>query len=355
MLFIRPSELNDIDALLDISRNVGDGMTSMPTCRRNWQAKLQSSQVAFNSTQAPQQTCYFMVLEDSTSGKIAGTTAIYNGLGLSQPFYSYQRSTITKRSQSLNTSQQSETLNLVENFKGASEVGSLFLLPEYRLPGVGQMLARSRYLLMADAQERFSQRVMAELRGWVNAADESPLWQALGSKFFDMDFQKAVTIAATEGPDFITELMPKHPIYVDLLPQTARDVLSKPNHSSAPALRMLEKEGFKHKGFIDLFDGGPSVDIKLKDIKTIKDSRQTKVQRFDKLKSTDQDYYISNGDLKDFSLTMAKGRISETGNLLVSSDTIDLLNRRATNALNKARFVPVMSSKKANNLNNQAA
>ncbi|OUS39653.1 hypothetical protein A9R01_00730 ['Osedax' symbiont bacterium Rs2_46_30_T18] len=353
MLFIRPSKLTDLDALLAISNNVGDGMTSMPKCAKSWELKLQSSANAFNPDNSGQQDCYFMVLEDSDSGDIAGTTAIYNGIGTTQPFYSYQRSTITNKSITLNTSKQNETLTLVEHFKGATEVGSLFLLPQYRKPGVGQMLARARYLLMADATERFSDKVMAELRGWFNEAGDSPLWQALGSKFFDMPFQNAVTIAATEGSAFITELMPKHPIYVDLLPQAAREVLSKPNDSSAPALRMLEKEGFRHSGLIDLFDGGPSVDIKLSEIKTIKDSRVSQFQSTDQLKGSDQDFYITNTSLNDFCMTMAKGRISDNGTLLLAQQTIDLL--KLDQHSSSVRFVTVMHSKKSSSLNSRAA
>ncbi len=343
MLFIRPSKKSDIDSLLSISARVGSGMTSMPNCAASWEKKLHLSDLAFNNAQAPEQSCYFMVLEDSETGNIAGTTAIYTGLGLSQPFYSYQRSTVTKQSDTLNKTKHSETLTLVEHFKGASEVGSLFLLPEYRQPGVGQMLARSRYLLMADAQHRFSDRVMAELRGWVNEDDQSPLWQALGSKFFDMPFQDAVTIAATQGSDFITELMPKHPIYTDLLPRSAREVLSKPNNSSAPALRMLEKEGFTHQGLIDLFDGGPSVEAQLSSIKTIKDSQIGSVKGVDHLTDSDQDFYVSNANLPNFCLTMTKGRVSDNGTLLLSQETIDQLNIEQA----QVRFVPIMRSKKA--------
>jgi arginine N-succinyltransferase len=343
MLFIRPSKKSDIDSLLTISARVGSGMTSMPNCAASWEKKLHLSDLAFNNAQAPEQSCYFMVLEDSETGNIAGTTAIYTGLGLSQPFYSYQRSTVTKQSDTLNKTKHSETLTLVEHFKGASEVGSLFLLPEYRKPGVGQMLARSRYLLMADSQHRFSDRVMAELRGWMDEDDKSPLWQALGSKFFDMHFQEAVTIAATQGPDFITELMPKHPIYTELLPKAARAVLSKPNDSSAPALRMLEKEGFAHQGFIDLFDGGPSVEAQLQNIKTVKESQLAQVKGGAVLTNADQDFYVSNADLQNFSLTMAKGRLTDNGTLLLSDETLKTLD------LTKAqvRYVPVMSSKKA--------
>ncbi|MEM5527655.1 arginine N-succinyltransferase [Gammaproteobacteria bacterium AS21] len=353
MLFIRPSKMSDLDELLAISSSVGDGMTSMPNCKKSWQKKLQLSEQAFTRKTPAAQSCYFMVLVDSTNQKIAGTTAIYTGLGLSQPFYSYQRSTTIQQSNSLKTTKSSETLTLVEHYKGATEVGSLFLLPQYRLPGVGQMLARSRYLLMADAQERFSDTVMAELRGWLDKSGQSPLWQGLGSHFFDMSFQQAVTVAATKGSDFITELMPKHPIYTDLLPLSAKEVLSIANESSAPALRMLEKEGFKHNGYIDLFDGGPSVDAKLSEIKTIKDSQVSKIEVSNDIQQSDETYYISNSSLQNFCLIMAKGKLSAQGSLLIDAAAYDLL--KLDSSSNNGRFVTLMSSKKRANINSQAA
>ncbi|NQZ30431.1 MAG: arginine N-succinyltransferase [Oceanospirillaceae bacterium] len=346
MLFIRPSKLSDLNALLALSEQVGDGMTSMPTCKASWERKLLSSEQAFNSPKAPAQSCYFMVLEDSITAKIVGTTAIYTGLGLTQPFYSYQRTVETSQSSSLKTTHRSETLSLVEHFKGATEVGSLFLLPQYRLPGVGQMLARARYLLMADARERFSSQIMAELRGVVNEDNQSPLWEALGSKFFDMDFQQAVNVAATQGSTFITELMPKHPIYVELLAKSARNTLSVPNTNSAPALRMLEKEGFEHRGIIDLFDGGPTVEAVLDDIKTIKQSQLVEIKQDQSLSNKHDEYYISNTCLKDFRLIKSRARLTQSGQLLLDSQSIQQLNLKAEHSL--VRIVSVMKSKQAN-------
>ncbi|MGB1239709.1 MAG: arginine N-succinyltransferase, partial [Pseudomonadales bacterium] len=256
---------------------------------------------------------------------------------------SFKRESVTRRSNSIRKDNTTQTLTVVEHFKGATEVGSLYLRPEYRLPGVGQMLARARYLLMASRPELFSERVMAELRGWVNEQNESPLWQALGSKFFDMPFQEAVTIAATEGPGFITELMPKQAIYIDLLPHSARDVIGKPNDASAPALRMLHREGFEHSGFVDLFDGGPSVEAQLKEIKTIRDSALTTLNITHNQAQLNDTFYISNDKLDDFKLTMAEGRVERDGSLSISTETAAAL---ALNCGEHVRFVTVNRSRK---------
>ena len=40
MLVIRQSNLNDVDALLDLAKQTGDGMTTMPQDRDSWVEKI---------------------------------------------------------------------------------------------------------------------------------------------------------------------------------------------------------------------------------------------------------------------------------------------------------------------------
>jgi arginine N-succinyltransferase len=69
-------------------------------------------------------------------------------------------------------------LHLVNDFDGASEIAGLFLHPDARTGGMGAMLARSRYLFIAQHRERFGDQVVAELRGWMEG-DTSPFWDAV--------------------------------------------------------------------------------------------------------------------------------------------------------------------------------
>jgi len=66
--------------------------------------------------------------------------------------------------------------------------------------------------------------------------------------------------------------MPKYPIYLPLLPESARDVIGKVHPDTEPALKMLNKEGFHYQGYVDIFDAGPSIEANINEIKTIKDS-----------------------------------------------------------------------------------
>lgn len=351
MLTIRPCRYEDLDDLMLISHAVGRGMTSMPADRDAWQDKISASEAAFSEAGAtlPSAT-YFMVLEDSETGRIIGTTAIYTGIGLNKPFYSYKISTLVSSSDDLAITRQSRVLNMVNDYTGATEIGSLFLLPEFRLPGVGQFLSRARYLAMADFPERFGDLVMAELRGWQDDQGHSPLWDHLGHTFFGIDFQEAVTTAALKGTKFISDLMPRYPIYIDLLPQAARDVIGKPHESSAPALNMLKKEGFQFTGYVDLFDGGPSVQAATQEIHTVRDSRSLEVEICDTADTDAPLYMISNGQLANFRAILAPVQFSDAGSPQISREAAEAL-RTDTGA--QLRFVA--AGKRATAMHSRAA
>lgn len=326
MLLIRPCQMSDLDDLMEISRAVGDGMTSMPACENAWREKLEASARAFSEAgKADAVSTWFMVLEDHDTGKVAGTTAIYTGVGLNKPFYSYKISTLVSSSHDLDTTRQAKVLSMVNDYTGATEIGSLFLLPEYRKPGLGQFLSRARYMTLADFPDRFGETVMAELRGWLDEDGRSPLWDNLGSTFFGIEFQDAVNTTALKGTQFISDLMPKYPIYIDLLPQAARDVIGKPHDSSAPALNMLKKEGFQWAGYVDLFDGGPTVQAPAQEIHTVRDSQHERCQIVDQIDQQASLYMISNGQLENYRIALAPAELNSDGQLMISQQTADAL------------------------------
>ncbi|MCV6590355.1 MAG: arginine N-succinyltransferase [Marinobacterium sp.] len=334
MLLIRPCKTSDLDDLMAISHAVGDGMTSMPACENAWREKIAASERAFSDPgKADDVSTWFMVLEDHESGRVVGTTAIYTGIGLDKPFYSYKISTLVSRSHDLGTTRHVKVLSMVNDYTGATEIGSLFLLPEYRKPGLGQFLSRARYMTLADFPERFGDTVMAELRGWQNEQGRSPLWDHLGSTFFGIDFQHAVNTTALKGTQFISDLMPKYPIYIDLLPQAARDVIGKPHDSSAPALNMLKKEGFQFTGYVDLFDGGPSVQVATQEIHTVRDSHCGRCIAGD-IPANAPLYMVSNGQLENYKVALVAGQLNTQGELVISHKDADILCLNTTSPCN---------------------
>lgn len=310
MIIVRSARLADLDQLLALSARTGSGMTTMPTDASTWEAKLAKSVASFAKVvEQPHGDVYFLVMQDTETDAIVGSCAVYAGVGLDRPFYSYKLSTLTTSSQQLNMTVYMRVLHLVNDYTGGTELGSLFLLPEYRRQGQGRFLSRSRLMLIADFPSRFSDQIFAEIRGWFDEKGQSPFWEHLGRKFFGLTYQKADFMSAVDGSQFISDLMPKYPVYIDLLPEAAKDAVGKVNRDAEPALKILEQEGFQYTGYVDIFDAGPCVQCPRDLIKTVQESHAAKVMRLvdDPAESeVDQSalYIISNACLEDYRLVL---------------------------------------------------
>jgi len=114
---------------------------------------------------------------------------------------------------------------------------------------------------------------VAEMRGVIDEHGYSPFWESLGKRFFSMDFSRADYLCGTGQKAFIAELMPKHPIYTDFLSEEARAVIGEVHPQTAPARAVLEKEGFRYRDYIDIFDGGPTLECDIDRVRMIRKSR----------------------------------------------------------------------------------
>lgn len=272
--FVRPARADDLDALLELAQMTGGGFTNLPPNREALERRLAWSTASYAAElQAPDNELYMLFLEDSATGRIGGTACLFSRVGVDWPFYSYKLGNVTQTSRELKRTFAMQVLYLVNDYDGASEVGGLFLHPELRVAGLGRLLARSRYLFIAQHRARFGDRVLAELRGRITPDGGSPFWDGLGAKFFGMPFQEADNFNSLHGNQFIADLMPKHPIYVSMLPESAREVIGHPHESGLPAKRLLEAEGFSYDGYVDIFDGGPTMCARVDNVRTVRDSR----------------------------------------------------------------------------------
>jgi arginine N-succinyltransferase len=207
-----------------------------------------------------------------------GVTGIEAAVGLGAPFYHYHLASHMHYSPGVGVRKLIKTLNLCNDYTGASEVCTLFVREKFRKGLSGQLLSRVRYLFMANHPERFSTLVIAEMRGVSNEHGHSPFWAWLEEHFFGIDFPTADYLVGIGDKAFIGELMPKYPIYTSLLSQQAQDVIGKVHSKTIPALRLLEKEGFVHRDYVDLFDAGPTVEVALKNIRTVRQSHTCPVE-----------------------------------------------------------------------------
>ncbi|WP_106477704.1 arginine N-succinyltransferase [Phytohalomonas tamaricis] len=300
---IRPIVHADIEDLLQIARETGVGFTSLPDNREFLEAKLAHTRATFERhshgaapSAADEPELYFFVLEDDSpegANRIAGCCAIEARVGLDTPFYNYRVGRMSHSSVQLGLHRTIDTLFLSSDHTGDAEVCSLYLRPEYRRDRNGVLLSKSRWLFMASFRALFPERVLAEMRGVFDEQHQSPFWECLGRHFFPMDFRDADRLTGLGQKSFIGELMPKFPIYTPFLSEAARACIGQVHEHTRPALAMLKKEGLRWEGYIDIFDGGPTVESYLDDVLAVRDSRTVTIDIAEGLPSEERTSWLA--------------------------------------------------------------
>lgn len=278
MLVVRPTLPADLDHLLELAILSGPGFTSLPEDPDVLSERLDVSRDSFAGALAPQERWYTLMLEESDTGDVDGVGSVKAAVGLKRPFFSFRIVNNTQSSPSLGVKLDHQTLVLVNECTGWSEVGSLFLKADRRKGGAGRLLSQSRYMLIGAEPEQFADNVLAELRGVFTPDGACPFWDHVAHKFFPMEFDDADRMTGSTDKQFILDLAPRHPIYVELLPEPARAVIGKVHPQGVPAMALLESEGFRPNGLIDIFDAGPTVSCARDNIRTVRDARPLTVE-----------------------------------------------------------------------------
>ncbi len=312
MMRIRPVRPKDHKEVLALAQIAGIGMSSLPPDAEVLRDKITNAVKSFEGKPAHQHEDKFLfVLEDLENNRLVGTTGIVAHVGLTRPFYSYKLSTITQASSGVKIYSLQQVLHMVNDYTDASELGSLFLHPEYRRDGIGRMLSRSRYLMLAEFPQLFSDIVISEIRGVQDKDGHSPFYNNIARHFFKMEFKQADYIYATQGAQFIADLMPRYPIYVNLLPQDAQAVIGVPFDASRPALNLLKAEGFRYEGYVDLFDAGPTMQADRQNIRSVRKSHRAKVMAIEEFSG--DTFIICNTRLADFMVTRGSLKLQGDG------------------------------------------
>ncbi len=275
---IRAAHPRDLEPLYEMAKLTGGGFTNLPADRKALARKLERAEKAYaNHADELGDEQFVLVLERSETNEVRGTSQLMTQVGRQWPFYSYRMTVLTQHSEALQRTVRAEMLSLVTDLEGASEVGGLFLHPSERAGGLGMLLARSRYLFIAMHRPRFSDRILAELRGIIDERGGSPFWDGVAGRFFGMTFQEADYFNAINGNQFIADLMPKHPVYIAMLSDSARGAIGLPHPSGRAAMRMLENEGFGYEGYVDIFDGGPTMTARTDKVRSIAEAQKASV------------------------------------------------------------------------------
>jgi len=309
MLLIRPAKLDDLDALMSLAGMAGYGLTTLPRDAEVLRSRITDSLYSFErASERPRGESYLFVLQDCDRGQVVGTSGIVSKVGGFEPFYAYKVETSIIHSDVLNVRKEIRFLKLVAEHNGPSEITGLFLHPHFRKEGNGRLLSLARFLFMAEHPRRFDQAVIAELRGVADERGSSPFWDAAGHHFFDVDFPTADYMSMV-NKKFIADLMPTHPIYIPLLPRPAQEVIGRVHPQSAPAMRILEQEGFAFCDMVDIFDAGPIVRCQREQIRAVRESKAAVVKEIGEVAAFEAQIIARTG--RDF--RACRGPVETTG------------------------------------------
>ncbi|CCO48675.1 Arginine N-succinyltransferase [Vibrio nigripulchritudo SOn1] len=326
MLVVRPITKQDYEALNTCAVESGHGFTSLPVNEELLTNRIDHSVYSFGKSEVtePGDEGYLMVGFDSETGEVAGTTGIEASIGWDVPFYTYHISKVVHSSPKLGVNNVVKLLTFGNNYTGCSEICTLFLRPQFRQGLNGRLMSKCRFLMMAEHPHRFSETVFAEMRGVSDDEGNSPFWQWLQEHFFSIDFTMADYLTGIGKKGFIADLMPKLPIYINLLSPEAQAVIGKVHDNTRPALRLLEQEGFSCRGYVDIFDAGPSVECDLRNIESVRHSFRAKVSVQEH--SSAQHYLMCNSSFENFRATAATAAYDK------ATDTV-MLSQEVANAL----------------------
>jgi arginine N-succinyltransferase len=327
MLVIRSIAASDLDPLIDMARGVGGGMTTLKPDRKMLGDRVECAVASFQGTIAPEERDYMFVMEDTETGGIAGVCAIKAAVGLNEPFYNYRIGTLVHSSRELNVFTRMETLYLSNDLTGASELCSLFLQPDYRKGYNGKWLSKSRFMFIAQFQQLFTEKIIAEMRGYLLEDGTSPFYEGLGRHFFKMDFDHVDGLTAVGKKSFIAELMPRQPLYVDYLPESAREVIGQVHRSTLPARKLLEQEGMHYEGYVDIFDAGPVLQGRVKELRSVRDS-VLRVAVEGRAPGETECLLVSNTKLDDFRMVLAQAPL-DGAEVALSAQELALLHVQA--------------------------
>jgi arginine N-succinyltransferase len=274
MILLREIQEKDLDALERFAQI--PGFINLTNDKDALREKIQRSISSFQEQLSIKfEGKFLFVAEDTKIQKIIGTSMIAAQHGtVESPHFYFEVGSEEKFSNSINTGFIHGTLKLKYDNNGPSEVGGLVLDPEYRNSDarVGRQLSFVRFLFLGLNRGKFKRKIIAELLPPLNQKGQSPLWEAIGRRFTNMDYWEADQLCQ-KNKEFIFSLFPSGKIYTTFLPAEARNSIGKVGRETEPVLHMLNKVGFKYKNQVDPFDGGPHLWAHVDEVLPIKKIR----------------------------------------------------------------------------------
>lgn len=312
MFKIRAVKESDLNDLFELSQLLV--FINLPADKSLLKKQIDASIKSFSApNEKLERNFYIFVLEDLENRKVIGASMIHGKHGTDdEPHYYLKVGQEHKFSKSLNTGFVHGTLKLGLETDGYTEIGGLVLHPDYRgRPGkLGKNLSFVRFLYMAFHLDNFTDYIHSELMPPLDSHGNSPLWEAIGRRFMNMDYVEA-DLLSRENKEFILNLFPSDTIYGTLLTPEARNAIGKVGEQTKPVKKMLESIGFHYTDEVDPFDGGPHYRAKKEAITPIAQKFEGKIVISDSITNEKQMIITISDEKNEFCAIPVKGSFSE--------------------------------------------
>ena len=275
MFVIRDARMDDLPGLQRLAAVLNT--VNLPNDEEALRELLELSVRSFSGrVRSPLRREYLFVMEDVTTGVLAGTSQIIAQHGTREAPHIYFDVLDEERySQTIDRHFRHKVLRLGFDYDGPTEIGGLVLDPGFRrAPGkLGKQLSYVRFVFIAMHRAWFRQLVLAELLPPLGEGGRSVLWEALGHRFTSLSYLEADRISKN-NKEFIKGLFPSGHIYCSLLDPAAQKVIGEVGPATEGVKKMLTAVGFHPLGRIDPFDGGPHFEANVDDIWPITKTRK---------------------------------------------------------------------------------
>lgn len=224
---------------------------------------------------------FMFTIEDMETRGVIGTSQVraHQG-GPGNPNWTFRITEKAFKSARLGWGSSHKAGQLFGDESGPTEIGGLIIQPSYRGHALrpGRLLSFVRFHWIALHAPLFSTRILAEMMGPVSEEGDNIFWDHFGRKFIPVRFGEADRFCQ-HNRNFISELLPREEIYLSLFPLEVQNQIGVVGRETIPAVRLLESLGFKNRGFVDPFDGGPHLDATASEVPLIRDTRRVKAAK----------------------------------------------------------------------------
>lgn len=303
---LRPATLDDLDAIEKFSRAATFSIRTLKPARDRLAARIERSLKAFAGSEALNgDEIYHFVLEDLRAGRVVGTSGIVASAASDGRFYCYRNEFLVHDSEELGITNREHTLRLCEDLSGHTLLSSFYIEPEYSDTLAPQLLSRGRLLFIRNYPQLFAERIGAENPGLCDDEGNSPVWDALGHRFFKMPFPEAEQRTGGRSKSFIAELMPRMPVYVSLLTKDAQWAMGQLHPDGELPFGILVAEGFDVDSYVDIFDGGPIAEARFAMLRSVVSALDVTLRA--DAAAEGEPCLIANMERASFRATLARG------------------------------------------------